>query len=485
MNKNLAFNNTFALLGPAFSTATSATAIENPQWVIRNTTLASQLNLELHTAEDNQYLKPFSGNGVIEGSEPVAMVYSGHQFGHYVNQLGDGRGLLLGEIETPTGKWDIHLKGAGPTAYSRMGDGRAVLRSCIREYLGSEALHALGVPTTRALCITTGDETVWRETKEHAAMLLRVARSHIRFGSFEFFHYNKQIEQVKQLADYCIDQYFPDIVETCDSNCYASFLTHVVKRTATMIAHWQSIGFAHGVMNTDNMSILGDTFDFGPYGFLDDYEEGFICNHSDPSGRYAFNAQPSVALWNLNALARSLSSLINEREIKTALESYQYELLNYYSGFMRAKLGLEEKQDNDQSLCNELLQLMQASSADFSNTFRALGTVQVEDKSHPLRNHFIDRKQFDAWLCKYQQRLKSEHRSVTDRHQLMNQINPKYILRNYLAQQAIEQAENGDFSGLEKLVKLLSRPHDEQPEFESYAKSPPSWGKRISVSCSS
>ena len=413
------------------------------------------------------------------------MIYAGHQFGHYVNQLGDGRGLLLGELDTAQGRFDLHLKGAGPTPYSRMGDGRAVLRSSIREYLCGEAMNALGIASTRSLCITTGEQTVWREKEEYAAMLVRVARSHIRFGSFEYFHYTEQPERVKQLADYCIDRYFEEAAEYKGSQRYTVFFSQVVKKTALMIAQWQSVGFAHGVMNTDNMSILGETFDYGPFGFLDDYNEGFICNHSDHSGRYAFNAQPGVALWNLNALAQALSSLIDETQIKDALEGYRPSLVGHYSTLMRNKLGLQTTHDKDQQLVAELLQLMQSSAADFTNTFRQLGTVGSNDKHHSLRDHFIDRDSFDAWLVKYQQRLKEESLDETERQQAMAAVNPKYVLRNYLAQQAIEKAETGDYEELERLAKILSRPFDEQTEFEDYAKQPPDWGKRISVSCSS
>ena len=443
------------------------------------------LGMDLTSNNGEPFLSAFSGGAPLPNSRPLAMVYAGHQFGHYVNQLGDGRGLLLGEIDTPQGAFDLHLKGAGPTPYSRMGDGRAVLRSSIREYLCGEAMTALGIASTRSLCITTGEQTVWREKEESAAMLVRVARSHIRFGSFEFFHYTEQPELVKKLADFCIEQYFPEAAERSGSGRYAVFLSQVVEKTARMIAQWQSVGFAHGVMNTDNMSILGETFDYGPFGFLDDYNEGFVCNHSDNSGRYAFNAQPGVALWNLNALAQALSSLIDETQIKAALAHYRPSLIGHYSSLMRSKLGLQNADDNDQQLVSELLELMQASAADFTNTFRQLGTVSINDQQHPLRDTFVDRDSFDAWLEKYQQRLKSEGIDEAERQQAMAAVNPKYVLRNYLAQQAIDKAEVGDYKELEQLAEILSKPFDEQPEFEDYAKMPPDWGKRISVSCSS
>ena len=485
MNPIPRLNNRFAELDSRLYSPTQASTIGAPRWVIRNHALANYLGMDLTSNNGEPFLSAFSGGAPLPNSRPLAMVYAGHQFGHYVNQLGDGRGLLLGEIDTPQGAFDLHLKGAGPTPYSRMGDGRAVLRSSIREYLCGEAMTALGIASTRSLCITTGEQTVWREKEESAAMLVRVARSHIRFGSFEFFHYTEQPELVKKLADFCIEQYFPEAAERSGSGRYAVFLSQVVEKTARMIAQWQSVGFAHGVMNTDNMSILGETFDYGPFGFLDDYNEGFVCNHSDNSGRYAFNAQPGVALWNLNALAQALSSLIDETQIKAALAHYRPSLIGHYSSLMRSKLGLQNADDNDQQLVSELLELMQASAADFTNTFRQLGTVSINDQQHPLRDTFVDRESFDAWLEKYQQRLKSEGIDEAERQQAMAKANPKYVLRNYLAQQAIDKAEVGDYKELEQLAEMLSKPFDEQPEFEDYAKMPPDWGKRISVSCSS
>ena len=485
MNPIPTLSNSFAQLDSRLYSATAASPIGKSHWVIRNQALANSLGMDLFSNNGEPFLSAFSGGAALANSEPLAMVYAGHQFGHYVNQLGDGRGLLLGEVNTAQGTFDLHLKGAGPTPYSRMGDGRAVLRSSIREYLCGEAMSALGIASTRSLCITSGEQTVWREKEEHAAMLVRVAGSHIRFGSFEFFHYTEQPDLVKKLADYCIDKHFPKAAEYNGSQRYAVFFSQVVEKTALMIAQWQSVGFAHGVMNTDNMSIIGETFDYGPFGFLDDYNEGFICNHSDHSGRYAFNAQPGVALWNLNALAQALSSLIDETQIKAALEGYRPSLVGHYSTLMRNKLGLQTASDNDQSLVSELLQLMQSSAADFTNTFRQLGTVNSNDKQHPLRDNFIDRDSFDAWLSQYQQRLKEEGIDETERQQAMAKVNPKYVLRNYLAQQAIEKAEAGDYKELEQLAEVLSKPFDEQPAFEDYAKQPPDWGKRISVSCSS
>ncbi len=477
--------NHFSNLGDKFSTAVQATAIANPHWVIRNASLAKDLQLDLFGQQADSFLAAFSGAQALPSSQPLAMVYAGHQFGHYVSQLGDGRGLLLGEIATTEGRFDLHLKGAGPTPYSRMGDGRAVLRSSVREYLAGEALHALGIASTRSLCLTRGKLSVWREEQEPAAILVRVAKSHIRFGSFEYFHHTQQYPQVKQLADFCIEHYYPALANQAADQRYANFFEQVIEKTALMIAQWQAYGFAHGVMNTDNMSIIGDTFDFGPFGFLDDYDAGFICNHSDHTGRYAFDAQPSIGLWNLHALGQALSSLISKEQIKTGLDHYQPYIIASYSAQMRAKLGWLEVHDEDQTLVSELLQLMQGSKADFCHTFRQLSTVATDDRQHPLRDSFINRDGFDQWLTRYQQRLKKEFRTDTERQSAMHAVNPKYILRNYLAQQAISQAEQGDYTELERLATVLSQPFAEQTQYEDYAKPPPDWGKRISVSCSS
>ncbi len=274
-------------------------------------------------------LSLLGGHAVLADQQPMAMVYAGHQFGGYSAQLGDGRGLLLGQLNSPEGILDVHLKGAGKTPYSRFGDGRAVLRSSIREYLVSETMHGLNIPTSRTLNITASNEPVMHETVETAAMVTRIAKTHIRFGHFEYFHYTDQLDSLKKLADHVIEQFLPEYHN--DPQRYYHLLCYSVHKTALMIAQWQSVGFAHGVMNTDNMSIIGETLDYGPYGFLDDYEPGFICNHSDHTGRYAFDQQPSIGLWNLNALAHALSSLNDDAQIQTALSQYEPTLVENFA----------------------------------------------------------------------------------------------------------------------------------------------------------
>lgn len=480
----LQFDNAFARLPGVFYSRVAGSALRHPHWVIRSDALASDLGIDWQNGET--LLQAFSGGADLPGSEPLAMVYAGHQFGQYVSQLGDGRGLLLGGVRTPTGTHELHLKGAGKTPYSRFGDGRAVLRSCIREYIASEALHALGVPTTRALCITSGSDTVWREMLEPAAMLVRVARSHVRFGSFEFFHYNGQHERVQQLADFCIEQYYPGIAALDAGEKYAAFLQAVAERTAILVANWQALGFAHGVLNTDNMSIVGDTFDFGPYGFMDRYEPGYICNHSDHQGRYAFNAQPHIGLWNLSALAEALSSLVDETARAEAVSRYEPVLIDEFESRIRAKLGLGKEMPEDSELIFGWLELLQLSAADYTLAFRHLAEVQRGEKTPALRAQMqAAGSELDAWLARYRARLQAGELSREQSLELMMQNNPLYIPRNYLAQNAIEQADNGNYRALEKLMTVLATPFTEQDGCEAFAEPAPPWSEQLEISCSS
>lgn len=485
--EQLPTQNSFSELSPELFSYVQPQGLEAPFLVSANSAAAELIGLDPGELTSDKFLQVFSGNHVPPIFKPLAMVYSGHQFGSYNPQLGDGRGLLLGEVEHPdNGKWDLHLKGAGQTPYSRFGDGRAVLRSSIREYLCSEAMHGLGIPTTRALCVIGSKTPVYRETPEYGATVLRLARSHIRFGHFEYFHYNKRPDIVKQLADYVIDQQFPEIAT--DTDRYGQFLSAIVKRTAKLIAKWQAVGFAHGVMNTDNMSIVGDTFDYGPFGFLDDYNPEYICNHSDHEGRYAFNQQPGIGLWNLNALAHSLSSLIDQDTLRDALTHYQPELVEHYNLLFRAKLGLVQSHQQDSELFSTLLALMHADKLDYTNTFRMLSTFNPDEENSfkALRDKFINRPGIDLWIDQYQRRLVAENIDFDTRKHAMNKANPKYILRNYLAQQAIDSAtQHSDYSAVNHLLAILQHPYDEQPENDNYATDPPDWGKKLSISCSS
>jgi len=467
---------------PGFYTALKPTPLNNARLIWHNTALAAELAIPESLFRPEQGAGVFGGETLLPGMQPLAQVYSGHQFGVWAGQLGDGRGILLGEQQLANGQtMDWHLKGAGLTPYSRMGDGRAVLRSTIRESLASEAMHALGIPTTRALSIVTSDTPVARETMEQGAMLIRVAQSHARFGHFEHFYYRREPEKVRQLADFVIRHHWPQWQDEADK--YILWFRDVVARTASLIACWQTVGFAHGVMNTDNMSILGLTIDYGPYGFLDDYQPGYICNHSDYQGRYSFDNQPAVGLWNLQRLAQSLSPFIDVDALNDALDSYQEVLLQQYGKLMRRKLGLMTQEKGDNELLNNLFALMAREGSDYTRTLRMLGQTEQHSASSPLRDEFIDRQAFDDWFATYRARLQQENVADEVRQAQMNAVNPAMVLRNWLAQRAIEQAENGDYAELHRLHEALRTPFADRSD--DYVSRPPDWGKRLEVSCSS
>ena len=485
--EELRFDNSYARLPEAFYAKLNPTPFESPPYLVHANSSAA----ELIDLDPGQFSRPeaagvFGGSLLVPGMEPLAMVYAGHQFGIYVPQLGDGRAILLGQATNERGgKWDLHLKGAGRTPFSRDGDGRAVLRSTIREYLCCVAMEGLGIPTTKALCIVGSDDKVYRERLETGATLLRMAPTHVRFGTFEIFYYRNQHEPLRVLADYVIDHHFVHLREASDK--YARFFFEVVERTAKLIAQWQAVGWSHGVMNTDNMSILGITLDYGPYGFMDDYDAGFICNHSDHNGRYAFNQQPYIGLWNLSCLAQALLPLVEKDALKSALDAYTPLFDREYQSLMRRKLGLSESQTGDDELVAGLLNLLQESQADYPNVFRELGMFSTEPTAtnEKLREHFSNRERFDEWACRYRDRLRKENSQDNERLVRMNQVNPLYVLRNYLAQHAIEKAQEKDFSEIDRLFTLLQDPFADRPGMESYAASPPNWGKHLTVSCSS
>ncbi|WJV52081.1 YdiU family protein [Prodigiosinella aquatilis] len=477
------FNNHYHRQLPGFYTELTPTPLRGARLIYHSEALANELGLspEWFCGENS---KVWCGEHQLPGMMPLAQVYSGHQFGAWAGQLGDGRGILLGEQQLDDGRClDWHLKGAGLTPYSRMGDGRAVLRSVVREFLASESLHYLGIPTTRALTIVTSDQLVQREQEEQGGMLLRVAESHVRFGHFEHFYYQREPEKVRQLVDYVISRHWP--LWQQENDRYQLWFTDVVERTARLIAQWQTVGFAHGVMNTDNMSILGITIDYGPYGFMDEYNPGYVCNHSDYQGRYAFDNQPAVALWNLHRLAQSLSELIPVETLQRALERYEPVLMQAFGERMRAKLGLFTAQAEDNDILVGLLRLMQREKADYTRTFRLLSATEQQSVQSPLRDEFIDRPVFDQWFNTYRRRLMIEDYDDSHRQQVMMSVNPKYVLRNYLAQQAIERAQQDDVSVLARLHQALSHPYQEQPEMNDLAALPPEWGKHLAISCSS
>ncbi|WP_044407696.1 protein adenylyltransferase SelO [Thiomicrospira microaerophila] len=416
------------------------------------------------------------GSGLLPDSlQPLAQKYTGHQFGYYNPDLGDGRGLLLGQWQTPNDeKFDWHLKGAGRTPYSRRGDGRAVLRSVIREYLASEALHALGVPTTRALAIVSGNETVWREGPEPRAMMLRVTPSHIRFGHFEWAAEQGQ-HTAKTLADFVLAQHYPELLNKPEP--YVALLETIFQRTAKLIAQWQSLGFNHGVMNTDNMSILGETFDFGPYAFMDDCQIGYICNHSDSAGRYAYNEQPNVGLWNCQVLAEAFAPLIPSETTRHALLDGYIETFNTeYINLMRRKLGLQNPQTDDKLLIAELLICLDKHRVDFHVFMRSLADISQPQSCWPQA------EDYQAWFKKYQQRLEKESQTPAERRSLILNTNPARVLRNYIAQHIIEQAEQGDRQIIDVWRNWLAQPFKEEDSVWTQAPKPQDKGRRLSCS---
>lgn len=481
----LTFDNRFARLGDALSTHVLPEPIAEPCLVVASPAAMALLDLDPAVAETPVFAELFSGHKLWAEAEPRAMVYSGHQFGVYNPQLGDGRGLLLGEVYNEAGEhWDLHLKGAGQTPYSRMGDGRAVLRSSIREFLASEALQALGIPTTRALCVIGSSTPVWREKQERAAMLLRLSPSHVRFGHFEYFYYTKRPEQQKALGEHVLAMHFPKCLEQPEP--YLAMFREIVERNAELIAKWQAYGFCHGVMNTDNMSILGITFDFGPFAFLDDFDAHFICNHSDDQGRYSFSNQVPIGQWNLSALAQALTPFISVEALRETLGLYFPLYQAHYLDLMRRRLGLTTAEDDDQTLVENLLQLMQNAGVDYSLFFRRLGDHAPELAVTRLRDDFVDIKGFDAWAERYCARAARDgDNDQARRRTRMHAVNPLYILRNYLAQKAIDAAQSGEYAEVRRLHAVLSDPFTEQPGMERYAERPPEWGKHLEISCSS
>ena len=485
--ETLNFDNTYARLPEVFFERVMPTGFDASHLVSFNPAAAALIDLDPDEAKRPEFHEAMGGKLLLPGSEPIAMLYAGHQFGHYVSPLGDGRAILLGEVRNRRDeKWDLHLKGAGLTRFSRDGDGRAVLRSTIREYLCGEAMHGLGIPTTRSLCLIGSDEAVLRESVETGAMLVRMAPSHVRFGTFEVFFYRRQFEHLKTLADYVLAGHFPQLVGGTDP--YALLLREVAERTGRLIAQWQAVGWAHGVMNTDNMSILGLTLDYGPYGFMDDFNPGFIPNHSDHHGRYSFQNQPDIGYWNVRAIAQALSPLVEEADVLGAPEVYEATMQQTYADLMQTKLGLKETREGDDKLRRDVLALMHSNHVDYTNFFRALGSFNQDDPAANghLRDRFLDREGFDWWAERYRARLKAEHSVDAERKARMDACNPKYVLRNYLVQVAIERAaRHRDNSEIDRLRELLSRPFDDQPEMNEYAAPPPDWGRQIVVSCSS
>lgn len=477
-----------AALGPRFVERRLPTPLSAPYLVAFNPDVAVLLGLEEGQAHRPEFLSLISGAARFRGVEPFAAVYAGHQFGYYVPRLGDGRAIALGEVENAAGeRFEWQLKGAGRTAFSRFADGRAVLRSTIREYLCSEAMHHLGIPTTRALAVAGSDEPVFREQAESAAVLSRIAPSHLRFGTFEYFHHAGDREALRELADATIERFFRAAAREEGVPRYAAFLHEVAVRTARLIAHWQAAGFEHGVLNTDNMSILGLTIDYGPFGFMEAYDPGWVCNHSDEGGRYAFDRQPGIGLWNLRALAVALSSLLPAADADAALEAFAPAFKAKLLELLRAKFGFCEEAPGDPALFADCLALLAETRTDYPGFFRDLSalTSQPGPGDALLDVRFAGHGGWTAWRARYRARLAAESPGDGQRRSAMERANPKFVLRAHLAQQAIAAAQQRDFGELARLHAVLRRPFDEQPQHAAYAAPAPEDAPPVVIGCSS
>lgn len=458
-------------------TRVQPTPLENVFLIHANEAVAKLLDIDIEELYSDAFVEFVNGAWQLEGADPFAMCYAGHQFGHFVPRLGDGRAINIGTIK----HWHLQLKGAGQTRYSRFGDGRAVLRSSIREYLMSEAMHGLGIESTRALALIGSEHKVYREKWETGAIVLRVSPSWIRFGTFEYFAHKKRYEELEALADYAIAESYPHLVEL--PNKYLQFFTEVVTKTARLMAEWQAVGFNHGVMNTDNMSIAGLTIDYGPYAFLDDYDYDYICNHTDQGGRYSFGNQPNIGEWNLQALMHALSPMVQRFKLEKALAHYAELYTGRYLEVMGQKLGLDVLKDEDLELIKQLLGMMQGLAIDYTLFFRTLSRYEGE-RTALLKLGLYD-KPMNEWLDRYDERLKSNTSTIEERHRAMLQTNPKFVLKNYMLQEAIEAAEKGDFSVVDTLFKIAQNPYAEHEAYEKWAGATPDAFKNQKLSCSS
>ena len=471
---------TYTELPRSFFTKMELNPVKEPKLIFFNNNLSEELGL--NSEELKKEVDIFAGNKLPEGSTPIAKAYAGHQFGHF-SVLGDGRAILLGEQITPKGeRFDIELKGSGRTPYSRGGDGRASIGPMLREYIISEAMHALGVPTTRSLAVVTTGEKVRRETSLPGAILTRVASSHLRVGTFEYAASARNGYSLRQLADYTINRHFKEIKD--DDNPYLSLLREVIKRQALLISRWQLIGFIHGVMNTDNMTISGETIDYGPCAFMDTYDPETVFSSIDRESRYSYVNQPDIAVWDLSRFAEALLSLIDEDGNK-AIELCKNELSKFKEMYnenwldgMRKKLGIFNEKDEDKTLISSLLTAMYKYKADYTNTFRSLTLDKKED------NELYKSDEFKEWYSLWQSRLDSQKQSLEESRNLMKQNNPYVIPRNYKVEEALKLAESrGDYIATEKLLEALSNPFDYSGKYEEYSKLPPETKERYKTYC--
>ncbi|MCE5220618.1 MAG: YdiU family protein [Clostridium sp.] len=464
-------DNSYAHLPKTFFTMQNPTPVRSPKLIILNCPLAASLGLDTKSLQDNDSVAVFAGNKILKGSLPLAQAYAGHQFGHF-NMLGDGRAILLGEQITPLGeRFDIQLKGAGRTPYSRGGDGRAALGPMLREYVISEAMHALGIPTTRSLAVVTTGESVIRENLLQGAILTRVAASHIRVATFQYVAEWGSVEELRALADYTLKRHFSE----CDGaeNRYLYLLQEVIKRQAELIAKWQLVGFIHGVMNTDNMSISGETIDYGPCAFMDTYDPATVFSSIDREGRYDYGNQPYIAGWNLARFAETLLPLLHDNHEKAvelaqdAISDFADLYHNNWLSGMRAKLGIFNEEPEDKSLIEDLLSMMKKYTADYTNTFTALTFDKFSDME------LFDTDTFATWNAQWQARLGRQQESKDSSHALMKNSNPAVIPRNHRVEEALEAAQkHEDYNVMERLLHVLSSPYSHSEEQADYATLP-------------
>lgn len=475
----IAFDNSYQRLPERFYARMAPTPVDAPRLIRVNIALADLLGIDASELQSADGVAMLAGNAVPEGAAPVAMVYAGHQFGGFSPQLGDGRAILLGEVVGRDGvRRDIQLKGCGRTPFSRRGDGRAALGPVLREYVLSEAMAALGVPTTRALAAVTTGEHVLREGAVPGAVLTRVALSHVRVGTFQYFAVRGDVDGLRALADHVVARLYPDLALA--DNSYLALLDRVVTRQAELVARWLSIGFIHGVMNTDNMSVAGETIDYGPCAFMDDFHPQTVFSSIDHGGRYAYANQPAIAQWNLARFAETLLPLLDADEARAielatrSVDRFAVPFVAAYTQAMRAKLGLLQPHADDLALINDLLGRMADSAADFTLTFRGLADCAVDPAGDgAVRSLFKDPAAFDTWATVWRARLGSERGAADARGEVMRAANPAFIPRNHQVEAVIRAAEDrGDFAPFERLLAVLSRPFDDQPEAEAYARPP-------------
>lgn len=470
----------FKALGTEFYAEVRPVPLNNPHLVHFNTPLANQLNLNSSTLD---WVGLLSGNAPKQDMSAIATLYAGHQFGTWNPQLGDGRAMLIAEHQDKQGNlWELQTKGGGETPFSRHADGRAVLRSSIREYLCSHAMANLGVPTTLALALVGSDTPVYRETKETGAVVLRVAPSFLRFGHFEIFAKRNQIDNLQQLMHFTLKHLYPEYLSAAKP--FVAMFEEVIRRTAYMVAKWQGLGFCHGVMNTDNMSILGLTLDYGPFGFMDKFDLGHICNHSDHSGRYAYANQPHIAWWNLQRLAESFLEIIPEQELRDALGKFAPYYNQYYIDEMGNKLGITDFSLDDLDFLNELIEVLARFRADWTIFWRQFSLDLLRpDSGSLLSQELLHDPAYIAWLDKYKDRCRGL--DIVARQRLMLSSNPALVPRNYMLHHAIIKAEAGDFSEVDRLFRALLSPYSEGVEFQDYYAYPPDSAESIILSCSS